>query len=853
MVLFRKDTKALDKIKQGRYSPQDKADFLKSLKEEKWTTKDLLWMITHRDIDLREEAFQLISLDKSPQKIKLIQKEMPGKTFEEKKLFARALATCPPNFLINHLRIFISSTDKEERYLASLTLTYSSAVYELIDIFEEALADPDEEIRFQSVTKLVDYVRYGKIFHLLISRLEDPSDRVRHQIIKNFASLESPGIIKPFFERLPKENEVCRKIITQTLFRLAKIPKMNMGKYIIPILLSEEKISRNTAAQLLTQLPNKKNILREFLTYCRGVSHWVKEQAYESFATISESLSNEILPLMNDPSEAICIESIFLATYLQDHRMVPHVIHLLDRDVGWWIKVSAIEVLSNYNTSQVTQTFFTHKDNDELKWVIIGAIARQQNKDALPILREYLQDISVGIRLEAARALFSFKCREVIDILQEAAELDDPEIKEEIYQISQQRGYNIVVPGRVKKQTQEEILQELKDFGLEMAREQDSWMSESDTGIMSELSHFSESIPPIQVRSLESNKNFETKRRSTEKLKIGTERIKKTTREVTQHLERKSIITKQYSLPAKEKDNITKSYPKASSSLLDGDENLPPDQYPRNSGSLLAQENTPSEEYPKASSSLLDGGENLPSPEYPQNSGSLLAQENVSPEEYPKPSSVSGGEDLPSDEYLRKSFSLLDSSPEEASEMEIPRRITTKRLKTQKEFHAAFKAIFAEKAEADQAKNDSAENNPNETNQEEDSPEENPTQNHSTTKQTEDSLQYIPETPENSNIIDSPEADPPIKPINKTDQIPIIKRIRPSTGKRTKKSLEIAQAEQETVENQIFGESENKNDEEKTHPETESAENTENTQAPPTPENKFLSAFGDIIKPENDR
>lgn len=467
MPLFNKAKSVLEKLQKHDYKDaQEKQALLDELVLEPPASRELVWMLTEHDSKLRDFATEWVCSDRSQYMLQLLVKEMQAKEAVGRRYIPTVIARVNPTGLFAYLHKCISHADAKERQLALDIISNFPKIDRFLPILQEAIEDPQEEIRYTAITKLCSRIRQRGIFLSLLPALDDESDRIRHKVILEMSNLQAGEIVEPFFARLPNEpREVQNKIIA-ALSRLAQNPELKIEERVIPVLASDSDMVREAAARLLAQMPNKKETIRTFLIYLRGIAFWLRERIFESIAKIAEHVADAVVALMEEPD--ISIDCMFLVPYIHDQRLVPGVIKVLTSDADWWIKVSAIDILVKLKPPGISNWLKNLQSDPELKWCIIGAYGELADPANLEFLVDNLQSQSRYIQLESLRAVAKFKNAQVNQILQRLAqESDDWEIRNEAKRLAEERAISTQESAEVALD-RKKVIEELKKLGLEM-------------------------------------------------------------------------------------------------------------------------------------------------------------------------------------------------------------------------------------------------------------------------------------------------------------------------------------------------------------------------------------------------
>jgi HEAT repeat protein len=466
MLFFDKQS-ALEKLQKHEYKEQEKLDLLDQVQEQNLPARDIIWMLTDHDSKIREVGSKLIVGDRSYATFQLLIKEMKNKEVLGRKYILPLLPRIDPEGLDVFLQKKIAASEVKDRSLAVEIISQFFRAERFIPMLLEAVHDPEQAIRYAATVKLCSYVKKNQeVFTQLFTMLYDETDRIRQRVIQEFCQIDAVELVEPFFARLPHEPKELQDKMIAALVRLAKKPELKLEEKVIPELASNNDLSRDMAARLLAEMPNKKEIIKKFLIYTRGIAFWLRERIFESLAKVTASIADAVLELLND--EAVRIDCMFLAAYIQDRRIIPGIVQILQSDVDWWIRVCAIDILLKFKAPDLIQQLRYCEKDPDLKWSVVSAYSELKAVTGLGFLKACLQDRSNYVRLEALRALAKFETAETNALIKEMAEgASDWALRTEAIRLAEALGITVkskheVVVDRVKE------MASLKSLGFEM-------------------------------------------------------------------------------------------------------------------------------------------------------------------------------------------------------------------------------------------------------------------------------------------------------------------------------------------------------------------------------------------------
>ncbi|HNZ66362.1 MAG: hypothetical protein KBC30_02265 [Planctomycetes bacterium] len=451
MVIFQKTLSTMDKLRQKKYANNtEKQELLMQLEVENPTHKQVLWMLHEPDSILRAFAYRCILKEKNRGMLFTLIQELEKATGKTTQILYELIALLNIEDILPFLQKKISSPIVEDRKLAINIIQCFPRVGVVLNLVQEALQDPCEEIRYIALGKIVTYIHRDEIFLQVLSMIHDPSPRIRLKTVQELAKTNSPELAEHFFSRLPEETIEIQNVIMESLTRLAQSGEPKVYKYLISELASVHEISRKHAAQLLTQIPEKKEVLRQFLTYTRGIATWLRDRAFETMQPIASNISNEVIELLQEDDDILLkIDTMFLGAYLNDLRIIPYITEIIENDYDWWVKISAIEIVGKMKVKEMLPILEHHQNNPELILSIISVYGEIQDPDNIPFLLECLQSTSKSIGLETVRALGKYSHPKVSQVLQNLAQYHENWIlQDEAQKILKEQGQIVPLTDR---------------------------------------------------------------------------------------------------------------------------------------------------------------------------------------------------------------------------------------------------------------------------------------------------------------------------------------------------------------------------------------------------------------------
>lgn len=429
MGLFGKQdqvTSALKKLEAGASLPQGELEsLLETVKHDLgFQLDESTWMFFHAHPKVRELAQSQIRLWAPPSMFDRLIKEMPGKLPAARQELARLIAETLPGRIFAHLGRMVRSDAPAEREAAVDLMTPLDRWQDLLPYLKVTIGDLNTGIRHRTARLMARGLENQNIFLVLRDLINDADETLRHIIIEAFARKPTPEIVEPFFERLLEEDPKEKGLLLSALSQLARTKQEQVAERILPMLGNEKAEIREIAARLLSEMPDRVRVLRDFLVHCRGLAFWLRDRSIQSLHKVSESLIEPLMKLMRDEEEDIRVGAMMLAGGSKDPRLIPLIKGIFLGTSEWWIRSMAADVLGRFPQEDVTEVLLSRIQDPDLYYSIISLLGGREGPKSLRALLECLQDPKRGVRVAALNALQARKSPEVLSAILRMAEKD---------------------------------------------------------------------------------------------------------------------------------------------------------------------------------------------------------------------------------------------------------------------------------------------------------------------------------------------------------------------------------------------------------------------------------------------
>lgn len=400
-----------------------------------------LWMFSFPQHKVRLFAASQARNSGSTELADQLIRELVGQGADVRAEMARVVVEMAPQRVTAHLGNMVHAKRQEPREAALDLIAPQPNLQGLIGYLKALLKDDTPQIRHRTVHTLCGHTHDSTVFMILRGLINDEDPKVRFMVIETLSRNPNPDCIEPFFERLPEETAEIRPMILRALKKLAQVAPTKVEKRLLPILADENPELRDLAVKLLAGMPNQDRLLRNFLTYCKGLAVWLRERSMETIRAISSDIIEPLAKLMQDEEPDIRVGAMVMAGSSTDPRILPHVTKIFLLDVDWWIQSMAADLLGNFDDEKVTETLLSRLDDPELRYSVVSVLGRHGNAKAKRALLACLEDSQRGIRVAALESLKSWKDADVAAALARIASHDgDSMVREKALAILEDRG-----------------------------------------------------------------------------------------------------------------------------------------------------------------------------------------------------------------------------------------------------------------------------------------------------------------------------------------------------------------------------------------------------------------------------
>ena len=190
------------------------------------------------------------------------------------------------------------------------------------------------------------------------------------------------------------------------------------------------------AVKMLTQMPDQTRVVREFITYSKTLSGWVRRRALESMSEFGNVLLQPVIELLGDEEPAIRSSAILMANWVSSDPTLERAIFPLLDEEDWWARLNAAETLGQIG-SPISVPYLVRLLNDtDARWGALDALARIKDPQTLQPILALLQNPEPEVRVEVVKVLDAFGVDAAADHLKHLCKTDESlEVRDEAYRV----------------------------------------------------------------------------------------------------------------------------------------------------------------------------------------------------------------------------------------------------------------------------------------------------------------------------------------------------------------------------------------------------------------------------------
>lgn len=417
----------LQKLKNHQWQSADELQELlsKLVQLQDITFEEIAWMLFDTD-ELKGAAARIISNLNDPAKLEKIILISKNKADKDRAYLLQLYTYLTGAQLVKYLRVY--ATHKDDYYRAVvLELLPKIDHSHGIPIASLLLKDHIPNHRLQALSYLVS-TNNPQALWTCVSLFNDEEEEVRYRAIKALYNYVDDRLIPILLKVIRRDAPRVQEVAVAVLLNQIKESRADLEDEIINFLKDSNPNIRKIAAQLLEKSDPVK-IMRKFLLTFKDAFGWIRERALNSLKESSNKFIEGILTLLDDKDPEVRELAETIAITVEDKRVVPALIRLLNHE-DWWFRYCAAETLGKIGDLRAFVPLLNMLKSEETRLCAIEALGMLKEAKALSYLTELIPIANKEEKLEIIEAMRLIKNQACLPHLKKIYEEEEDYLKD---------------------------------------------------------------------------------------------------------------------------------------------------------------------------------------------------------------------------------------------------------------------------------------------------------------------------------------------------------------------------------------------------------------------------------------
>ena len=393
---------------------------------------DLGWTLFARDTAVRKVGVQALKSRKFPSFVEHYIKGWDNLTPAARRSIGQLMPEIAPPGWEMQLARFLRHRNEKYRSAAESMVETATLTSTLVDVLVPVIGSLPEPVRRKLLVRIAD-IKDRRLVPLFERHLSDPNEEIRLVSVRALSHRNDPKYLAAFAERLEIETFSVQQQLIKAFIRYAEAGH-DVTSQVLPLISSGAVALRQTAMKILTQMPDQRRVILEFIEYSKSLAGWVRRRALDSMLEFSKLLLEPILTLLHDDDPSVRSSAIRVAASIGADPRVEKALMPLVMDSDWWVRVNAIETLGDLHSQASVPTLIKLLGDDDTRWSAIEALVRIGDRRCVPHLIPILGSERTEIRVEVVRALGKLGEQQGLQALKACCERDPrAEVRAEAY------------------------------------------------------------------------------------------------------------------------------------------------------------------------------------------------------------------------------------------------------------------------------------------------------------------------------------------------------------------------------------------------------------------------------------
>ena len=391
----------LQKLRSHQWaSSAELEELLGKLAQIELTLEEVLWMLLDTD-RIRQFGLQALPQIADQERNNKIIQFSKGKPEKARQFLLQIIAQLNGAALGRLLRIWASQKDEYVRTVSLDLLPKIEDQALALPIAFMLLHDEVPAIRLRALTYLAS-TSSPQALASCIPLVHDPEEEIRLKVVQIFSANKDERAVPVLLRTVRAEIGKVQETAIQALVYQIKDHPEKYTDEIIQLLSDSSPIVRKVPAQFLAQ-SDPKRAMRKFLLIFRDSFGWIRERALRSLKEASGQFVEGIVSLMEDPDPEIRALAENIGVTLEDPRVVPALIRLLNSS-DWWFRYCAAETLARIKDPRAFQPLSEMLGSEENRLFAIEALGILKDPKALAPLSKLIPAATADEQMEIVEA-----------------------------------------------------------------------------------------------------------------------------------------------------------------------------------------------------------------------------------------------------------------------------------------------------------------------------------------------------------------------------------------------------------------------------------------------------------------
>ena len=351
---------------------------------------------------------------------------------------------------------YLSSSDLYCRNNATELLTLfkdKSCVPELVSLFNNG--NPDLK---RNIIGILGGTEHPTAKKLIISAINDESAEVCLTAVKSLGKMKDPESVPILIEKLEDEDPQIRRFAMDALGAIGDkraagpmivllkdkdlLVRQKATEYLIVIadseivpdilnlMKSEDVNTRRCAIEVLNNLKDPRTS-DALLDAIRDSDWWVRQIATDSLTEIKgDNIIKSFIAMLSDADESLRRCAVEFFCQVVHIAALKPLIGLLN-DEDWWVREKAVTAIGKQQDASAITPLSRLVDDAEVKWSVPGALAEIGTVEVIDPLKTFLRDEQKRVRIEAIRAFSNLKWKDAIPDIRECLQDVEEDVRNE--------------------------------------------------------------------------------------------------------------------------------------------------------------------------------------------------------------------------------------------------------------------------------------------------------------------------------------------------------------------------------------------------------------------------------------